>query len=96
MMKVRRIANGEVAYVVSGTMDDSDIRILNDLLWDEAGDKQIVLDLSDLRLVGREAIQFLEQWEGKGIELRGVAAYIRLWIDRERLRARVGGSVEPS
>jgi hypothetical protein len=91
MMKVRRIANGEVVYVVSGRMDASDTQIMSDLLPPEAGDKKVVLDLSELRLAGREAIRFLQRCEAGGIELRGVAPYIRLWIDRERLQRRVSG-----
>ena len=84
MLKIQRLANGEVVFTVSGRMDSEDVAVLKTLFCDEAKGRQIVLDLKDLTLVDRDAVQFLERCESEGIKLRNSPAYIREWIERER------------
>jgi hypothetical protein len=84
MLKIRRMANGKVVYILSGRMDAEQAAGLDQLFLDEPGEKQIVVDLKDLTLVDRDAVRFLEHCEADGIELRNSPAYIRVWIDRER------------
>lgn len=90
MLKIQRLANEQVAYVLSGRMDAEQAMELDKLFRDEADGIQIVLDLIDLTLVDRDAVRFLEQCESDGITLRNSPAYIRVWIDRERNYARLG------
>jgi anti-anti-sigma regulatory factor len=84
MLRIRRSANGQVVFTLSGRMDEEDIAILETLIGAEAKGRQIVLDLKDLTLVGRDAISFLGRCEADGITLRNCSGYVREWITRER------------
>jgi anti-anti-sigma regulatory factor len=84
MLRIRRSANGQVVFTLSGRMDEEDIAILETLIRAEAKGHQIVLDLKDLTLVGRDAISFLGRCEADGITLRNCSGYVREWITRER------------
>jgi anti-anti-sigma regulatory factor len=84
MLKIQRLANGEVVFTLSGRMDAEQITVLKTLFRDEAKGRRIVLDLKDLTLVDRDAVQFLERCESDSIKLRNSPAYIREWIERER------------
>jgi anti-anti-sigma regulatory factor len=84
MLKIQRLANGEVVFTLSGRMDTEQTAVLKTLFRDEAGGRRIVLDLKDLTLVDRDAVQFLERCESDSIKLRNSPAYIREWIERER------------
>jgi hypothetical protein len=44
----------------------------------------VALDLTEVKLVDRDAVTLLARTEGNGIELRNCPAYIREWITRER------------
>jgi hypothetical protein len=61
-------------------MDEESIAELETLIRSEANGRRIVLDLKDLTLAGRAAINFLERWEAGGITLKNCPAYIREWI----------------
>jgi hypothetical protein len=84
MLRIRRAANGQVVFKLSGQMDDEDISELEILIKWEANKRHIVLDLKDLTLVGRKAITFLERCEADNITLRNCAGYVREWITRQR------------
>jgi anti-anti-sigma regulatory factor len=84
MLKIQRLANGEVVFTLSGRMDTEQTAVLKDLFRDEVEGSQIALDLKDLTLVDRDAVRFLEHCESDSIELRNSPAYIREWIERER------------
>jgi len=84
MLKIQRLANWEVVFTVSGRMDTEQTAVLKDLFRDELEGRKIVLDLKDLTLVDRDAVQFLERCESDSIKLRNSPAYIREWIERER------------
>jgi anti-anti-sigma regulatory factor len=87
MLKVNRSANGEVVFTLSGRMDMENVAELKVLLESEAEGLSIVLDLKDLTLVDRDAVQFLERCEAGRIQLKNCPAYIREWIKRERRRS---------
>lgn len=84
MLKIQRLANGEIVFAVSGRMDAEQTTILEALFHNEAGGRKIVLDLKDLTLVDRDAVRFLERCETDSIKLRNSPTYIREWIERER------------
>jgi hypothetical protein len=84
MLKIQRVANGEVVFTVSGQMHEENISELRDLFRLEAQGLLIVLNLKDLTLVDREAVRFLEHCDSNGIKLKNCPAYIREWMSRER------------
>jgi hypothetical protein len=84
MLKIRRSANGKVVFALSGRMAQDDIAELEALISSEGKDRPIVLDLKDVTLVGRDAINFLERREGDNITLTNCPAYVREWITRHR------------
>ena len=84
MLRIRRSANGEVVFTLSGRMDEEAIAQLETPIRSEASGSRTVLDLKDLTLVGQEAISFLERCEAGGITLKNCAGYIREWITRSR------------
>jgi anti-anti-sigma regulatory factor len=87
MLKIRRAANGEVVFTLSGRMDAENIGEMKSLFQSEAKGRRIVLDLRDLTLVDQAAVSFLERSEADSIQLKNCPAYIREWIARERQRS---------
>jgi anti-anti-sigma regulatory factor len=84
MLRIRRSANGQVVFRLSGRMDREDIAELETLIGSEGNENAIVLDLRDVTLVGQDAITFLDRCEANGITLKNCARYIREWITRQR------------
>lgn len=90
MLKIRRSADGQVIFALSGRIAPDNIAELHALISAEAKDRPIVLDLKDVTLVGREAINFLTRCEADNITLRNCPVYVREWITRHRC-----GGLEP-
>ncbi len=84
MLRIQRQANGETVFRLSGRMDVEDIATLQSQFEAEGEGRQIVLDLTDLTLLDRDAVRFLERCEAENIKLTNCRAYIREWIERER------------
>jgi hypothetical protein len=84
MLRIRRSANGEVVFTLSGQMDEEPIAELETLISSEGNGRPIVLELRDLTLVNEDAIRFLERCEADSITLRNCPAYVREWIDAQR------------
>jgi anti-anti-sigma regulatory factor len=84
MLRIRRSANGQVVFKLSGRMDRQDIAELETLISSEGNGNAIALDLRDVTLVGQDAITFLERCEADGITLKNCARYIREWITRQK------------
>ncbi len=84
MLKIRRAANGEVVFTLSGRVDAENVAELKTLFRSDPNGRRIVLDLKDLTLVDRDAVRFLERCEADNIQLKNCPAYIREWITRER------------
>jgi hypothetical protein len=80
MLKVQRTANGEVVFAVSGRLEAASLRELSALLALESSGRPVTLELQDLLLVDRDAVEFLRGCEGKGIVLRNCPQYIRTWM----------------
>jgi anti-anti-sigma regulatory factor len=89
MLKIRRAANGKVVFTVSGRIEAEDVNDLKQLLdLETAGQKHLVLDLSDVTLVNEGAVQFLADCEADSIKLENCPAYIREWIEQVKGRIR--------
>jgi hypothetical protein len=84
MLRIRRLANGQVVFKLSGRLGLEDIAELETLIKSEANDRHIVLDLKDVTLVGQDAITFLDRCEADNITLKNCAGYVREWITRQR------------
>jgi anti-anti-sigma regulatory factor len=84
VLKITKVANGEVVIKLSGRMDAENLADLKTLMASEADRRRIVLDLRDLTLVDQDAVSFLKRCEADNITLKNCPAYIREWIARER------------
>jgi anti-anti-sigma regulatory factor len=84
MLRIRRSANGQVVFRLSGRMGLEETVELEALLKSEESGRHIVLDLKDVTLVGQDAISFLERCEADNIALKNCAGYVREWITRQR------------
>jgi anti-anti-sigma regulatory factor len=86
MLKITRAGNGEVVFKVSGQLNVENLTEMEKLIKGERKGGRIVLDLTDLISVDREAVEFLAKCETDAIKLKNCSAYMREWIRRERLR----------
>jgi anti-anti-sigma regulatory factor len=84
MLKITRVANGEVVFTVSGRLDAENLDELKVLVNSEASGRRITLNLKELTLVDQDTVSFLISCEADNIQLKNCPAYIREWITRER------------
>ena len=84
MLRIRRSANAQVVFRLSGRMGLEETVELETLIKSEENGRPIVLDLKDVTLVGQDAIAFLARCEADNITLKNCAAYVREWITRQR------------
>jgi hypothetical protein len=83
MFQIRRFEDsGRVILAISGRIEEECLAELKRLLDAESGGNRraIVLDLTDVKLVHREAVKFLAGCEAGGMELRSCPSYVRAWI----------------
>lgn len=69
---------------VSGRIEAENVDVFRELLGREKGG--VSIDLREVILVDREVVSFLAVSEKNGIQLRNCPAYIREWVDREKVR----------
>jgi hypothetical protein len=82
MLKIRRSEEeGRAIFALSGRIKAADVSDLHSLLDAEAEPANVMLDLTEVRLVDREAIRFLADCKARGIELKDCPSYIRRWIE---------------
>ena len=84
--RIERLAAGEnpVVLPVCGRVEGEHVDTIKELIERENG--RAVLDLTEMTLVDRDAVNFLAIWERKGIELRNCPAFLREWIAKEQQR----------
>ena len=83
MLRITKAADEGVVFRLSGRMGGENIAELEALLRAETSGRHVLLELSDLTLVDRDAIGFLRDSEANGIELKNCPAYVREWMKRE-------------
>jgi anti-anti-sigma regulatory factor len=88
MLKIQRKANGKVIFTLSGRIEAEDTKELSRLFELEEAGSHIALDLKDVTLVDRDAIEFLADCEADSIQLENCPPYVREWIGRESGGAR--------
>jgi len=74
--------HGANVFVLSGVLDTEHATRLQELL-STAAPGRIVLDLKEVTLVDRAAVQFLAHVEMAGTELVNCPEYVRSWIMAE-------------
>lgn len=85
MWKVRRVQNGNgIILRLIGRLEGNQLNELEEVLASESAVRDLILDLSDVRLVDQGAICFLADCEARGARLQNCPAYIREWIAAER------------
>jgi hypothetical protein len=81
MLKIQRsMRAGNVRFALSGRIENQHLAALQRLIDEDAQRGTITLDLREVRLVDREAVDFLARCEAHGIRLRNCPAYLREWI----------------
>jgi hypothetical protein len=71
-----------VVLRISGRIAGDDVDVLRSALDQERG--AIAIDLAEVGLVDRSAVNLLVLSETRGVELRNCPPYVREWIARER------------
>ncbi|HWZ77803.1 MAG TPA: hypothetical protein VNX87_14770 [Candidatus Sulfotelmatobacter sp.] len=71
-------------FTLSGRIETPAIAELRRLFELQANYGDIVVDLKDVSLVGRDAMGFLARCEADGVKLENCAPYIREWMEREK------------
>ena len=76
--------NGQdlVVFLVSGKLTGEHVDTLRNVLQQESG--TLAIDLKNVSVVDRDAVQLLALAEHNGTELRNSPKYVREWINRER------------
>jgi anti-anti-sigma regulatory factor len=86
MFQIRRSEEETlVVFALSGRIEEEHLTELKKLLEMEAGAanaKPVALDLTDVKLVHREAVKFLATCEAGGMELKSCPSYVREWIGK--------------
>ena len=83
MLKIRRSEdNGHAIFALSGRIEEKHVPELQELLDTEAKPTEVTLDMTEVKLVDREAIRFLAACKARGIELKDCPSYIRTWIEQ--------------
>jgi len=72
-----------MVFSLSGHMQSREVAELKSLFDQDY--KTIALDLQDVRLADREAVKFLRDCEAHGMKLVNCPAYVREWIEREKI-----------
>jgi hypothetical protein len=95
MWKMRKIVDRNcVTLHMSGHLEAKHLVEIQNALADEKMGANVVLDLSEVTLIAREAIKFLARFEVDRIDLQKCPAYIRNWIARERKNGKNSRSQE--
>lgn len=74
--------DGAIVFALSGEMDEEHAAQVRELLGTE-GRVRISLDLKEVTLVDRAAVQFLAQVETEGVRILNCPDYVRSWIVAE-------------
>src|ERR1700756_2623593 len=80
----RSVERTSVVLTLTGRIQADQLLDLQALLRSESSGLDIVVDLTHIKLVDRDAVQFLATREAAGTELRNCSAYIREWITQEK------------
>ncbi len=92
MLRTQRTGNSRVLFTISGRIETTeDIDQLQQLLAVETSGQELILDLTDVTLVSRDAVKFLLGCEADGIKLENCPLHVRRWIDQVKDRPKRRG-----
>ena len=80
--KIERHVEQFVVLRLCGRIDREDLDTFREAIGREKG--PVVIDLTEVTLVDREAVTLLANCELNGIGLRNCPAYLREWVTKER------------
>ena len=82
-LKIQKV-EGETGVVLklSGRIEKENLADLR-RVCEPLGNGNLVLDLEEVKLVDRDAVDFLDRCEADGVRLRNCPAYIRHWINQD-------------
>jgi ABC-type transporter Mla MlaB component len=84
MIRIEKLENGDwVTFVLSGRMQKEDLQALKTLLK-KHNKQNLVLDLKGIKLIDREAVGFLANFETDQAKITNCPPYIREWVRREQ------------
>jgi len=84
-LKIQKMKDGDhVVLNLSGRMDREHVAELLRVFGLEMLEQNMILDLTEINLVDRDAVMFLARCEEDGTKLRNCPRYIREWIMRLR------------
>ncbi len=75
---------GFIVFTLSGRIETPAIAELRRLFDLQTNYRDIVVDLKDVSLVGRDVMGFLARCEADGMKLENCTPYIREWMEREK------------
>ncbi len=86
-LKIQRMVKRHGAiFILCGRIDAKEVPELQRLMAAEE-QKNVVLDLKEVKLIDREALRFLARCKENGIKVENCPAYIREWILREETQS---------
>ena len=71
-------------FTLSGRIEKQAIAELRRLFELQTDYRDIVLDLKDVGVIGREVMSFFVRCEADGVKPENCAPYIREWMEREK------------
>ena len=84
-LKIQKTEDGDhVVLNLSGRMHREHVAELLRVFGLEVLEQKVILDLTEISLVDRDAVMFLARCEEDGTRLRNCPRYIREWIMRLR------------
>jgi len=85
MIRIETSLHGDlVTFALIGRLQRENLAELKRLLETRDGNKKIVLDLKEVRLVDRDVVTFLASFEIENGRITNCPPYVREWIRRER------------
>ena len=89
MLKIETLdSEGVVCFVLSGWIQNEDLGELKSLL-EKHHNQAVALDLKGVKLVDRDAVEFLASFETEQSKITNCPPYIREWIRRERAESQL-------
>jgi anti-anti-sigma regulatory factor len=86
-LKIQRMVKRHGAiFILCGRIDAKEVPELQRLMAAEE-QKNLVLDLKEVKLIDREALRFLARCKENGIKVENCPAYIREWILKEETQS---------
>jgi hypothetical protein len=84
VLRIEKCSDGQATILrLSGRIQSGDLRLLQVQI---ESCPQTIVNLDEVKLVDRAAVQFLGHCESNGIELCNCPLYVREWILREKCR----------